>query len=146
MQADVEVDVSEVVRELSEYGKRAGNVQSVAAQVADMLVSAIEDKVESEGGGAWPPPAASTLSRAKRKGYRKGKGFGKLLQDTGHMVGDVVPSHDATTATATSPASYALVHADGAPAANVPQRDFLDVVDDEFMAEVADLLLREVVQ
>lgn len=138
----VEVDLGELRRELRALAARADNLGGAWKIVAEMLVTEVEDLVDSEGRGDWDPPAASTVERATRKGYRKGQGFGDLLRDTNHMVGNVQPHSDASGASASTPASYAGFHLEGT--ADMPARDFFDVLEDSFLDDVADILLREV--
>ncbi len=132
----VEVDVSGLVKAIEAVARKIDNFEPIAAEVAEMLVAGVNDLVESEGDGAWAPMTADTL-RLRRESQSS-----KLLQDTGHMVGGIVPSHDGTSASASSPAAYAGFHVQGTK--HMPARDFLAVADDDaFMEAVIGVILRE---
>jgi phage gpG-like protein len=134
----VEVDVSALVKVLQDYGHRIDNFEPIAAQVAEILVTGVEDLVETEGGAAWPALAQTTLDR-RRHG---GKGA-KMLQDTGLMIGGLVPFHDSDHAAAATSASYAGFHLEGTGA--MPARNFFDLFEnDQVMGEIIELITMEI--
>ena len=126
----------------------AQHVQSVPTSlISQMLVTAIEDEIESEGRGRWEGFSPTTLKLHHR---RKG---GKLLQDTGNLA-SIQSDEGDDWAEAWSPAPYAIFHIFGATQDNIylqhaphrlPQRDFLDVELDEVLEEVVNTFTEEVI-
>jgi hypothetical protein len=108
--------------------------------LADGLITAIDDEIQSEGQGEWPDFADSTL---KRHPERKG---GQLLQDTGqlaniqHMPGSPGPDFVEVG----SPAPYAIYHTSPKPRKQIPLRDFLDIDMPAVLDGIADDILREI--
>ena len=123
----VTVDTSDLGRIFSELNARAQSIPM--AMVAAPFVTAIDDEIQSQGKGKWPPFADATLRMHPR---RKG---GKLLQDTGQLAQMQVDEQDAIqTAFVFSPADYAWKHANGYK--RIPKRDYLDI-DMDGTAEIA---------
>lgn len=124
---EARIDGREIDEALGKIERRGRDLTPTMAIIAEMLVVAVQDEFETEGGGEWPELAASTI--AKR---RKGSGGVKILQDTGNMAGSVEASHGSDFAEAATGVSYAIHHVYGAPKANVPQRNPFDIPDEAF--------------
>lgn len=139
----VELNFGEVAEALSELERRGGNVRDVMPTIAQVLVTAVEDAFETEGAatvaGKWEDLAEAT------KAARRGTTF-RILQDTGRLAGSIGDVSGPDWAEAGTNVEYAIFHVSKEPREVIPLRDFLDVLTDETMAEVADTILEEVVR
>ena len=108
--------------------------------LAEGLITAIDDEIQSEGQGEWPDFAESTLRRhPKRKG-------GQLLQDTGQLanIQQMPGSPGPDFVEVGSPAPYAIYHTSPKPRKQIPLRDFLDIDMPAVLDGIADDILREI--
>lgn len=101
--AGVEMDMSDVLRELDRRGRVARNLDEVMPRLGEILKTHMDDYVQSEGDGNWPPFSAETLRRNPR---RVG---GMLLQDTG-LLADFQVDAQSDSVEVFSPAPYAGHH------------------------------------
>ena len=116
------VDTSELDRELSAIERRVTDYSPITPVLAEILVSAVNDRWQSGGNGQWPALAASTLY--KRRLHGKGA---QILQDTGRAVASVQAAHGPDWAGAYTDVSYMVYHASDAPRSVIPLRDPFDV-------------------
>ncbi len=118
----VTFDTRELEGIFRELVERTKNVPM--ALVAAPYVTAVDDEINSEGQGRWPPFSEVTF---RYHPHRRG---GKLLRDTNKLASIQVQDQQSVgLAKIFSPAKYAYKHADGYRKGNVriPQRDFLDI-------------------
>ena len=111
--------------------------------LAAPFVTAVDDEIQTEGRGQWPPFSPVTF---KIHPHRQG---GKLLQDKGILANIQVDTDEsAGTAVIFSPASYAWKHADGYKSGNerIPQRDYLNIPMDSTTEQAAVLVVQEIVR
>ena len=135
---DVTIDASEIVEQIEYFEERGGNLEPVMAVIAEILVEGVNDQYDTEGGGRWPPHAASTLR--KRRGGGRGA---RLMQDTGVLAASTEPNYGSDFAEATTGVEYIVYHLDGGPI--IPQRNPFDLEDDVF-DEAVETLLEYVVE
>ena len=62
------VDTSELDRELGAIERRVTDYSPITPVLAEILVSAVNDRWQSGGNGQWPPLAASTLYKRRLHG------------------------------------------------------------------------------
>lgn len=134
--ADVEFDDKELKQRLESLKSKGKNIGQLAGEVAQMLLVAVEDEFESQGKGEWAPLNPATTARHPR---RSG---GKILQDTGELVGSFKPNSGSDYAEVVSGNPYGGYHVSGTK--NMPARDFTDLDYDELSLQIGDLLLREI--
>lgn len=132
--ASIDVDDAQLRAALQLLQAKGDDLTPSMQVIADMLVAGVQDQFDSQGGGAWPGFADSTLRR------RSG---GVLLQDTGRFAGSIRAKYGADFAEATTDVSYAVHHVYGAPKANLPRRDPFDIDEDVF-EDAADYILEQV--
>jgi phage gpG-like protein len=132
---DARIDSRDVERVLEDFEENAQDLSETMAVVSELLVAAVSDRYESQGGGEWPGLADATI--AKR---RKGEGGTKILQDTGAMAGSTEASHGSDWAQAATGVEYALHHVFGAPKANIPKRNPFEI-DERYFDEAAELIV-----
>lgn len=109
--------------------------------LAEGLITAIDDEIQTEGQGEWRDLADSTL---RRHPNRKG---GQLLQgDTGELanIQHMSSSPGPDFVEVGSPAPYAIYHTSPKPRKQIPLRDFLDIDMAAVMDGIADDILREI--
>ena len=129
----VEVDPSDVVRELHDFAVRAG--APPMSDVAEELKVAIDDVFQAQGavaGRAMWPPRANNVDPGRA-----------LLVKTGEMA-NIQTSYGADWAMAGSPAEYSVYHVSLRPRTVIPLRDFLAIDEDAFYQRVGDLVLQDV--
>lgn len=116
------VDTSELDRELAAIERRVTDYSPITPVLAEILVSAVNDRWQSGGNGQWPPLAASTLY--KRRLHGKGA---QILLDTGRAAASVEAAHGADWAGAYTDVSYMVFHVSAAARSVIPLRDPFDV-------------------
>jgi len=131
---DVQFDMRDLEKALGEYTRK---IKAVPMNVvAEMLATAIDDEIQSEGRGSWPGFSPNTIKRHPRRAG------GSLLQDTG-LLANIQKSEGNDWAQATSPAPYAGFHVTGTK--NMPARNFLDLNMGEILEEIAAYIADEIV-
>lgn len=131
---EVNIQTDQLVNELKTLQRRGSNLKDVNNNLAEILLSMVEDKFEDEGPG-WPPLADSTLRR------RRASKSPKMLQDTADMVNSLQPSSGADYAEVFTNKVYASYHIEGN---GVPKRDFFDVDTDKALETFGLILLEEI--
>jgi phage gpG-like protein len=130
----VRVDMSDVIHELEDMGHELETYPMEL--IAEGLVGAVDDLIQSEGNGEWQPLSPNTLKRRPR---RIG---GKLLQDRGFLA-NIQPSHGDNWAEARSPAPYAGFHITGTK--HMDARDWTAVDLNDVMETFLDQVMEEAV-
>jgi hypothetical protein len=123
---------------LTSYVRRTESVPM--SVIAEGLITAIDDLIQSEGNGDWPDLLPSTLKRHPR---RRG---GQLLQDTG-LLAQIQQSPDSPGpdwVEVRSPAPYAIYHTSDEPRKIIPLRDFLAIDMPAVLDNIGEELLREI--
>jgi len=136
MADEVKFDEREFRRRLEAFQAKAKSLGELSGEISQMLLLAVEDEFDSQGGGEWEPFAASTLKRHPRRAG------GKLLQDTTEMIGSIKPESDSESASVVTTNPYAGYHVEGTK--YMPARDFTDIDYDELGMQIGDLLLKEI--
>lgn len=136
----VHFDVSALTGLLRKLENRGRDVSKLTPLVAEILVTAVEDEFDTEGHGAWPPLAESTI--AARRG---GGGGAKMLQDTSVLAGSIRPDFGDDFGAAATDVPYAIFHVSSAPRKKIPERNFLNVLHEETLLEIEDVLVAELV-
>jgi phage gpG-like protein len=120
----VNVDMRKLQKVLRDFDQRTDAV-NIEGIVAETVLTAMDDLMESDGNGQWPPFSEVTLRvHPKRVG-------GQLLRDTGQLAA-FQPSSGPGWAQVRSPAPYAEYHQKGTTKTrglvysdeNIPKRDF----------------------
>lgn len=135
MNVEVEVDTSELTKELETFLGRGYNQRDINFQVAEILRTAVEDKFEDEGPG-WPRLELSTLKR------RRISSGARILQDSGHLAASIMPFATEESAGVSTNVEYAIFHLDGTK--NMPARDFFDIDQDVVLEQAAELILESI--
>jgi phage gpG-like protein len=120
----VNVDMRKLQKVLRDFDQRTDAV-NIEGIVAETVLTAMDDLMESDGNGQWPPFSEVTLRvHPKRVG-------GQLLRDTGQLAA-FQPSSGPGWAQVRSPAPYAEYHQKGTTKTRglvysdegIPKRDF----------------------
>jgi phage gpG-like protein len=140
---DPELDWEELEKAVEKLDILSGGTFATGLMqvVAEMLVSAVSDRYESEGDGEWPPIQKAT---AKRKG-----GSTKIMQATGRLAGSTSPFWGSDFAEASTSVAYVVYHLRGGPI--MPKRNPFEVgtgklgrgVFDEARDFILDSVLKE---
>ena len=131
--AGVSVSVEEVVREIEAIDRQVRNAAPAMSTMANMLVAAVDDEIQTKGRGRWPAFAESTLKR--------GRAGGMLLQNTG-LLANIQPDSGPDFAEAWSPAPYTKRHVTGTK--HMPKRNPFDIELDKVLEEMAAVYLERV--
>ena len=142
----VNVDMRQLVKAVHNFEERcdAANIEGI---VAETVLTAMDDLLESNGNGQWPPFSEVTLRvHPKRAG-------GQLLRSTGQLAA-FQPSSGPGWAQVRSPAPYAeyhqkctkktrgLVYSDD----GIPKRDFTAIDMKATLEEACASIVRAIVQ
>lgn len=108
--------------------------------IAQGLITAIDDRLQSEGNGQWLPLKSSTLERHPN---RQG---GSLLQDDGILaqIQQSPGSPNPNWVEVMSPATYAVYHTSDKPRKVIPLRDFLAIDMPRVLDQIGTMLLAEI--
>jgi phage gpG-like protein len=136
----VAVDVRELRTVLAELTRNAQNLPDLMPSIAEALVAAVQSEFETEGRGAWPPLAPSTI--AARRG---GGGGAKILQDTGLFAGSITPAFGPDWAQAFTNVPYAIFHTSDKPRTKIPYRNPFDIDEAAVLEEVVGMVQRALV-
>lgn len=116
---DAEFDASDLVHQLRAMGKvDASHIFDV---VAEDLVTAVVDRIDSRGDGEWPPNSPATIAR---------KGSDAPMIDTGQLRSSIRPESGADFAMATTSVAYIVYHLDGGDF--IPKRNPFELRQDVF--------------
>lgn len=127
-----EVDLG-LDKPLNEFGERYRTLGVVMADVAEDMVSEVQENFETGGRGKWPDLAPST------KASRRGSSF-QILVDTTRLAGSIEPDSGIDFAEAATDVAYAVYHVSDEPRSVIPERDFLELPE-EFYERSADKIL-----
>ena len=122
------------------FVSRGKNIHRLTPIFAEMLVTAVHDRIEAEGPG-WQPLAASTLRKRRKHGHGA-----KMLQDTGNFVGSIHGEHGPDFAEAATNVPYIIYSISKAPRTIIPYRNPFELEPAEanrIADEVVDMLLSE---
>jgi phage gpG-like protein len=133
MSSGVDVDTSELDRELKRLGRRAIDYSPVTPVMAEILVGYVNDEWDSAGRGRWPGLAESTKKKRRGTSYQ-------ILKDTGRAAASVRGDSDHESASAVTDTSYMVYHVSDQPRTMIPQRDPFDVLDVAW-PEIEELLI-----
>jgi len=142
----VNVDMSRLAKAVRNFEERcdAANIEGI---VAETVLTAMDDLMESNGNGQWPPFSDVTLRvHPKRVG-------GQLLRDTG-LLSRFQPSSGPGFAQVKSPAPYAEYHQKGTKKTRglvysddgIPKRDFTAIDMKATLEEACAIIVREIVK
>jgi phage gpG-like protein len=126
--------MSDVIRELNDMGH---DIETFPMELlAEGLIGAVDDLINSEGNHEWEPLSPNTLKRRPR---RRG---GQLLLDRG-LLANIQPAHGPDWAEAASPAPYAGWHITGTK--YLPARDWTAIDLDAVMEGFLDQIMEDAV-
>lgn len=136
---EVTFDVSELDEQLQDMSDDVMAKRSaVMSVVAEMLVSAVSDRYDTEGDGEWEPHSASYAKKLARLGMS-----GKLLQ-TGmggqRLSASTEPRSGPDYAEASTSVPYVVYHLDGGPV--IPKRNPFEIGDGP-LDEIEDYILEQ---
>ena len=117
---EVDLDSREVVEHLHEM-RDDQRLAPIFAVVAEDLVAAVIDRIDSQGDGEWPDNALSTIER---------KGGSKPMVDSAQLYGSIRGESGPDWAMASTSVAYIVYHLDGGPV--IPQRNPFMVRDEVF--------------
>jgi phage gpG-like protein len=136
-QSGISIDASELGKVLKQLEQTAlGSTQAALEQIAVIMTGLVEDEFQTEGRGAWPTFAESTLEERMRKG-----GSPKLLQDTGVAAGSVAGVVEDNAAVAFTNVPYMIYHTSSAPRHVIPYRNPFDIPQDQLLEQAAEIVL-----
>ena len=134
----VVVEGDELERLLRRAGRSVEDLSSTMAVVAEDLVAAAVDNIDTRGQGTWEPNKPSTIAK---------KGSDQPMVDDGVLLGSIRPDSGPDWAMASTNVDYIVYSLDGGDI--IPKRNPFEVGDDvieeasRFIAEaVADLIVR----
>jgi phage gpG-like protein len=128
MSDGVTVDMSDLLRELERRGRTVRNLDELMPRLGAILQTHMDDYIQSEGAGSWPPFSPETLIRHPR---RRG---GMLLQDTG-LLAQLQMDAGRDSVEVFSPAPYTKYHKS--------TRDITALDMDPVLAEMSETLQEE---
>jgi phage gpG-like protein len=144
----VVVETHEIVQELKRLGRKMENVPM--ALIAEGLITAIDDEIESKGRGRWQARGGGDFSPVTLK-LHPGRRGGRPLLDTGELA-NMQATEGPDWVKVKSPAPYAGFHVTGASQKNIfnvlaphelPKRDFLDIDLPRVLGEAAEAVAIE---
>ncbi len=112
----LEVDSSELRRKLQRMGRQGA--KGVLDVVAEDLVAAVVDRIDSQGDGEWPPNTPETIAR---------KGSAAPMIDTGQLRGSIRAESGPDFAMASTSVAYIVYHLDGGDI--IPKRNPFELTD-----------------
>lgn len=136
---------TELEGRLTAYVRRAKNAPMKI--IADALITAIDDLIQSEGNQTWEPFHENTLRRhPERAGGELLQGTTGQLANIQHSPGSPGPDWVQIE----SPAPYSWYHVTGTHnkdgSERMPKRDFMDIDLERVLTEVADDICEEIVK
>jgi len=117
----VTVDTTDVAELFAKFRRKGGNMAPIMEVAAELLVSEISDRYDSEGDGEWPPHAPATIRKT---------GEHQLMQLTGNLAGSTMPRHGKDFAEAATGVAYVRFHLEGG--AVIPKRNPFEITDEAF--------------
>lgn len=144
MFVDITIDASDLEGAVGRIEYLLAHPRPITHRVAtEVLPSAIEDNFEAEGarGGHSGWVDLSPMRKAQRQA--KGTWPGKILQDSGRLLDSFYPQWDDSSASISNDLVYAATMDLGDSSRNIPDREFLFLVDEDF-EDIADIIKDEV--
>lgn len=118
----VEVDVSELERELKAIERRVTDYSPITPVLAEILLGYVNDRWDSGGNGDWPALALSTL----RKRRKRGRGA-QILKDSGRAISSPRTESDHESFSVVTDVGYMIYHVSQGARSVIPLRDPFDV-------------------
>lgn len=109
---DVDVNTGELAAELKRKRLATSVLAPTFAIIAEDLVAAVQDRIDSKGDGQWDPLKQATIDR---------KGSELPLQDTEVLMNSMRPTYGDDWAMASTSVGYVVYHLDGGPV--IPKRN-----------------------
>lgn len=134
---DVDFEVKELEAGLEVIVRRKQNVSSDT--LAQGMISAIDDLIQSEGDGKWEEMSDVTVEIHP---HREG---GSLLDDTG-LLAQIQDESGPDWVEVYSPAPYAKFHVSKKPRKLIPLRDFLAIDLGAVLEETGDDVMQEILR
>ncbi len=113
---DVQVDPTDLLEVLERKGRATEVLAPTFAIVAEDFVAAVVDRIDSQGDGAWPPNAPSTIDQ---------KGSAAPMIDTGQLRSSIRAESGKDWAMASTSTAYIVFHLDGGDL--IPRRNPFDI-------------------
>lgn len=141
MANEVVFDASQLTKIFDELLERGEHVaENVLPIIGEILVSAVQQQFETEGGGKWEPLADSTLESRRLRGRGA-----KILQDSGIFAGSIMPSVTADHAEAYTNVPYAIFHTSDEPRTLIPYRNPFEIDEEAALDQMVQLVLKAAV-
>lgn len=141
MANEVGFDASELTKIFDEMLGRGEHIAAdVLPIIGEILVSAVHQQFESEGGGKWEPLKESTLNNRRLRGRGA-----KILQDSGIFAGSIMPNVGADFAEAYTNVPYSVFHTSDEPRTVIPYRNPFDIDQEAALDEMVRLVLKAAV-
>lgn len=124
MSREVTLDTRELAAALSQFVDRAQDLSEPMATIAEMMVTAVQDKFDT-GGPGWQDLADSTKQQRRGSEYQ-------ILVDTGILSGSIAGDSGKDFAEVGTSVEYAVYHVSAEPRSKIPLRDFFDLPQDVY--------------
>ena len=147
---EITVDDLKLQEELSKLKDKFEDLSPLMLTLSESILYSTQENFSSEGkrlpaGDNWPSLSDWTLKERAKRGH--GVPPGKMLQDTGILIGSLTTSYDATSAVCGTNIIYAAIqHFGGGPTGLntfIPPRPFMELIDqdlDDMMEDVMSYL------
>lgn len=100
---------------------------AIAGEVDDRVQESFEQKRDPVDGSAWPELRPATVRDRERKGFNGTD----ILQRTRILRAGIITDSDQNSVETATSVEYALFHHLGAPGANIPQRRFAGISEED---------------
>jgi phage virion morphogenesis protein len=146
----IDVDDKSLQNELNKLKAKYQDLTGLMRILAEDLLYSTQENFNTQGarlpaGDNWPSLSDWTLKERAKRGH--GVPPGKMLQDTGILIGSLTTSYDATSAVCGTNIIYAAIqHFGGGPTGLntfIPPRPFMELIDqdlDDMMEDVMSYL------
>jgi len=118
---EITVQDGDLVKLITSFAEKAVNTDRLTGQLASRMLDCVKENFEQEGRPPWQGLADATIKARRRKGSYPGK----ILQDTGTLVGSFYTKNTSSEAVVGTDVPYAAVHQLGSTTKNIPARKFL---------------------
>jgi phage gpG-like protein len=140
--ASVKVDMTPLKFWLKELERRGRNLKEVNKGLAAIMIEMVDDNFATQGHGAWPELAPSTLAKRRKKGAGA-----QILQATGRLAASIKQGNTNVTENVVevyTNVKYAKYHVSQLPRKKIPLRDFLKIDMAHFLDEATTVLVSEI--
>jgi hypothetical protein len=138
-QSGISYDASELGKVLKDLERTLpGATHSALEQISIIMAGLVEDEIQTQGHGKWPPFAEATLEKRRKSESPK------LLQDTGLFAETVGAAVEGEAAVAFTNVWYMVFHTSHEPRHVIPYRNPFDIPEAELLSQAEDIVLASV--